>query len=301
MNISSVRSMTGFARVRGTIGSVDVTISLKAVNHRGLDLHFYTGSEIDPFEASMRSVIKKHVNRGHLDIRVQLASSAGATALNVDQARLDAYVSAYEAFAQKYGIAAPPDLNAAFRVPGILTEAAGVEIPSDFEAPFLDLLEQALRMLNEFRSREGAELVQVMLQRNNSISQAAEQAEAIRGTATAAFQNRLRERLAELLGSANVDPQRLAQEAAMLADRSDIGEEISRLKIHARQVYDLLTASTAEVGKKLDFLLQEMNREANTMLSKTSGIGEVGLGITELALNAKADIEKIREQSLNLE
>jgi len=301
MNISSVRSMTGFARVRGAIGSVDVTISLKAVNHRGLDLHFYTGSEIDPFEASMRSMIKKHVNRGHLDIRVQLSSSAGATALNVDQSRLDAYIAAYEASAQKYGITAPPDLNAAFRVPGILMEAAGVEISSDFEAPFLDLLEQALRTLNEFRSREGVELVQVMLQRNNSISQAAEQAEAIRGTATAAFQNRLRERLAELLGSANVDPQRLAQEAAMLADRSDIGEEISRLKIHSRQVHDLLTASTTEVGKKLDFLLQEMNREANTMLSKTSGIGEVGLGITELALNAKADIEKIREQSLNLE
>ena len=87
----------------------------------------------------------------------------------------------------------------------------------------------------------------------------------------------------------------------MLADRSDIGEEISRLKIHVRQVEDLLTGNSGEVGKKLDFLLQEMNRETNTMLSKTSGIGEVGLGITELALGAKADIEKIREQALNLE
>jgi uncharacterized protein (TIGR00255 family) len=129
----------------------------------------------------------------------------------------------------------------------------------------------------------------------------ADRVEAIRGVAVQAFHARLRERLAELLAGANVDPQRLAQEAAMLADRSDIGEEITRLRIHARQLEELLSSEKAEIGKKLDFLLQEMNREANTMLSKTSGIGEVGLGITELALAAKADIEKIREQTLNLE
>jgi uncharacterized protein (TIGR00255 family) len=293
--------MTGFARARGAVGEVDVTISLKAVNHRGLDIHFYASSELDPFEAAMRSAIKKYVARGHIDVRVQLASSGGSKGLEVDKGRLEAYVRAYNDAARQHGISDPPDLNAAFRIPGILSDASGFELPANFEHPLLELLEQALATLNEFRAREGAELVAVMRERNRAIAAAAEQIEQIRGDATAAFHNRLRERLAELLAGANLEPQRLAQEAAMLADRSDIGEEISRLEIHARQVEELLGGATAEVGKKLDFMLQEMNRETNTMLSKTSGIGEVGLGITEIALGAKADIEKIREQVLNIE
>jgi uncharacterized protein (TIGR00255 family) len=294
--------MTGFARVRGSIGQIEVTISVKTVNHRGLDLHFYAGSEIDPYEAAMRSAIKKYIARGHIDIRIQLASLSEANGLTLDKPRLAAYMAAYQEAAHQYGVSAKPDLSATFRIPGILSDASNnADLPSSFEAPFLELLERALNTLNTFREREGADLVAVMLERNRCIGNAAEQVEQIRGTATAAFHTRLRDRLADLLSGAAVDPQRLAQEAAMLADRSDIGEEISRLKIHSRQVEELLTGQAAEVGKKLDFLLQEMNRESNTMLSKTSGIGELGLGITELALGAKADIEKIREQALNLE
>jgi uncharacterized protein (TIGR00255 family) len=293
--------MTGFARVRGTVGKVEVTISVKTVNHRGLDLHFYMGPEMDPFEAAMRSAIKKHVGRGHLDVRVQLASSSGGSGISLDKPRLQAYMAAFQEAAKQYAIEDKPDLNSAFRIPGILSDTGGIELVPAFEQPFLQLLEQALTILNEFRAREGSELVAVMMERNRAIAEAAEQVDKIRCNATSAFHNRLRERLAELLGSANLDPQRLAQEAAMLADRSDIGEEVSRLKIHVRQVEELLSGGASEVGKKLDFLLQEMNRETNTMLSKTSGIGEVGLGITELGLGAKADIEKIREQALNLE
>ena len=122
----------------------------------------------------------------------------------------------------------------------------------------------------------------------------------IRARAIPLFQSRLTERLRELLRGNTVDPQRLAQEIAMLVDRSDISEEISRLRIHSDQLTELLT-SGGEIGKRLDFLLQEMNRETNTVLSKTTGIGELGLRITEIALSAKAEIEKIREQSLNLE
>ena len=293
--------MTGFARIRGVIGEVEVTISLKTVNHRGLDLHFHSGSEIDPFEPAMRSLIKKNISRGHVDIRVQLAAKGGGAGLSLDKSRLEAYMHAYRDAAKQYGINAQPDLGAVFRTPGILADTSGLELGPGFEPELLKLLEQALATLNEFRTREGSELVQVMRGRNRAVAEAAEQVESIRGSAVQAFHARLRERLADLLGGANLDPQRLSQEAAMLADRSDIGEEISRLKIHSRQVEELLASDAAEIGKKLDFLLQEMNREANTMLSKTSGIGEVGLGITNLALAAKADIEKIREQTLNLE
>lgn len=297
----STRSMTGYAKVRGTIEGIEVTISVKSVNHRGLDLHFYTGAELDPFETAMRAAIKKRIARGHIDIRIQLASANGSGGLSVDVPKLDGYVKAFRAMATRHAITAEPDLNAAFRLNGMLNDSAGIELAPSFEQPFIELLDQALATLNTFREREGAELVQVMLERNRAIAAAADQVEEIRHTATSAFQARLKERLSDLLGGANLDPQRLAQEAAMLADRSDIGEEISRLKIHARQVEEILTKGATEVGKKLDFLLQEMNRETNTMLSKTSGIGEVGLGITEIALGAKADVEKIREQTLNLE
>jgi uncharacterized protein (TIGR00255 family) len=124
--------------------------------------------------------------------------------------------------------------------------------------------------------------------------------EDIRQRALPYFHNRLKDRLSELLGGAQVDPGRLAQEAAILAERSDISEELVRLKTHADQT-DALLGAEGETGKKLDFLLQEMNRETNTILSKTGGLGEQGLTLTELGLAAKAEIDRIREQSLNIE
>jgi uncharacterized protein (TIGR00255 family) len=124
--------------------------------------------------------------------------------------------------------------------------------------------------------------------------------EEIRGRALPQFHQRLRDKLSELLGSAQIDPARLAQETAMLAERSDISEELVRLKTHVDQTCALISAE-GETGKKLDFLLQEMNREANTILSKTGGLGETGLVLTDLGLAAKAEIDRIREQSLNVE
>ena len=135
---------------------------------------------------------------------------------------------------------------------------------------------------------------------NRIVAAAATEMAEIRSRALPAFQNRLAERLNELLRNLALDQQRLAQEAALLADRSDIGEEISRLEIHSRQLEEILDGG-GEVGKKLDFLLQELNREANTLLSKTSGVAGEGLRITELGLLMKSEIEKCREQVQNLE
>lgn len=295
-----VRSMTGFARVRRNLGDADLVVTLKSVNHRALDLHFYTGAEIDPFEAAMRARIKTAVSRGHLTIRVAVEKHGGGGTLTLDRARLAGYIEAFRTACAEHGVYGEPDLNTAFRLPGMLCDSSSAELPAEMEKTLLEALDEALATLNSFRSREGAETVAVILERNASIQTAADRIEEIRGRALEAFHSRLRERLTELLGSNGIDPQRLAVEAAMLADRSDIGEEIARLRIHSRQVDELMAAG-GEVGKKLDFLLQELNRETNTVLSKTSGIGEAGLGITEIGLAAKADIEKIREQALNLE
>ena len=296
-----LRSMTGFARVRESVSDIEIVISIKSVNHRGLDIHFYTGAELDPFESAMRSAVKKYCSRGHLDIRTQLSrSGSGGSTLGVDAAKLDGWIAAFRDAASKYGLSAEPDLNAAFRVPGILSDNAALELPECFEAPLVGLLEKGLDHLNAFREREGSEIGVLLIDRAENLSRTADDFESCRKTAFPAYQSRLRDRLSDLLAGSSIETQRIVQEAAILADRSDIGEEIERLRIHAGQVRELLLNGD-EVGKKLDFLLQEMNRETNTILSKTTGLGDHGLRITDLAVRAKSDIEKMREQSLNLE
>jgi len=295
-----IRSMTGYARVKKAIHGIDAVVSLKSVNHRGLDLHFHMSSDLDPFEAAIRAAVKRNVGRGHVDIRISLAKAGGPVVMDVDSVRLENYLAAFAKVAAQHKLPNEPDLNSALRIPGMLQEAGGLELAADFEAPLVAAVEEALAVLNQFRTREGADLVKVMLERNAVILDAAQRIESIRTRAVEAFHARLKERLADLLNGAGLDPQRVAQEAALLADRSDVGEETARLKIHAVQLAEILTKES-DAGKKIDFLLQEMNRETNTILSKTSGIGEGGLGITELALAAKSDIEKIREQALNIE
>ena len=295
-----IRSMTGFARETRNTEFGEIVVGIKSVNHRGLDLHFHLSSEMEPFEQSMREAIKRAVLRGHIDIRATLAGPNGAESGGLNEPLLKAYLAAFRKIAAQEGITAEPDLNAALRIPGMFANSEAAEPDPGAEKAILSVFESALAALNRFRSREGKELAAVIRQHNHSLASAAHEMEKIRASALAAFQARLSDRLKELLKTAAIDPQRLAQEAAILADRSDIHEEIARLKIHSRQLDELLDAG-GEVGKKLDFLLQELNRETNTILSKTSGVGENGLRITDLALAAKADIEKMREQSLNLE
>jgi uncharacterized protein (TIGR00255 family) len=273
---------------------------VKSVNHRGLDIHVRGPESLDVFEAAIRATVKNHMARGHVEVRVSLPSTANGTAPELNRTLLDAYLKAFQDAADTLGLDSEPDLNAALRVPGMLTSAEEAE-PDPSTGPVLQAaVEDALIQMNAFREREGAEIAAEMRKHNARVAASAAEMERIREGATEAFQSRLGERLKDLLKGTQIDPQRLAQEAAILADRSDIGEELARLKIHSAQTGALLDGG-GEVGKKLDFLLQEMNRETNTVLSKTNGIGETGLRITELALATKSDIEKIREQSLNLE
>lgn len=292
--------MTGFARVRRPLGDAEVVVSVKTLNHRGLDVQVHAPSSADPFENAIRALVKSRVSRGHVEVRVAIPQGSAGGGVGVNRPLLEQYLKAFREIAAEHGIEAAPDLNSALRIPGIFGESADTEPPEGTEAALLAALAEALEELNAFRAREGAEIAAEMRSYNACVASVAGDMEKIRTGATAAFHARLSERLKDLLKGAQIDPQRLAQEAAILADRSDIGEELARLKIHSAQLAALLQAG-GEVGKKLDFLLQEMNRETNTVLSKTGGAGEAGLRITELALEAKSAIEKIREQSLNLE
>jgi uncharacterized protein (TIGR00255 family) len=254
---------------------------------------------MDALENAMRAVIKRSVLRGHIDVRCSaLRASNGSSGLNLPLLR--SYLAAFRKAASEEGIEARPDLNRILLLPGMFGAAAEGEPDPASESAILAAIEEAAEKLNQFRAREGAELAAFIREQNSAIRESAAEMAQIREKAVPAFHKRLVEKLRELLGSVGLDPQRLAQEAALLADRGDIGEEISRLQIHSRQLDEILN-SGGEVGKRLDFLLQELNRETNTILSKTSGIGDLGLRITELALATKASIEKIREQALNLE
>jgi len=247
--------------------------------------------------------VKGSVVRGHVEIRVSLPKTAtGDAVLVLNREFLHQYVHIFREEAAALDLESTPDLNAALRIPGMFAAAAADSAgpPEGSESALEEALARALDELNEFRSREGSAIAAELRGHNQRVTEAAGHMEQLRAAASEYFQKRLAERLQEVAKGIHIDPQRLAQEAAILADRSDIGEELARLKIHSGQLAALLEAG-GEVGKKLDFLLQEMNRETNTILSKTSGAGEPAMKITELALASKTAIEKIREQSLNLE
>lgn len=293
--------MTGFARVKRTIPQGELTFSLKSVNHRGLDLHFHFPPEFDGLENDIRAALKSGLARGHVQIHLSFARATSEGEAPLNRPLLDAYIRAFREAAKAHQLIGEPDLNALLRVPGILTASAdGDDVSDEAAQAVLELAGEALVMLNAFREREGAATARELRQRCENIAGLVERMEEIREGAIPAFQKRLRDKLADLLHGAAIDPQRVAQEAALLADRSDIAEELVRLRTHSEQLESMLKGG-GEIGKRLDFLLQEMNRESNTILSKTGGLGDLGLTITELALAAKSEIDKIREQSLNLE
>lgn len=298
---SPIRGMTGYARARRVFPWGEAVVAIKSVNHRALDLHFHLPDEASSFEPALREAIRSRVARGHVDVRVTISRSGpdGGAALNVSMLR--AYRDALRQASETLGVAAPPiDLNAVLALPGMLTVSRDEEPDAAAEEGLLATLDEAIASLDAFRLREGAATAAGIVQHNGAIRAATAAMEEIRVRALPVLRDRLQSRLRELLDGVPLDPHRLAQEAALLADRGDIGEELERLKMHSAELGEIV-ARGGEVGKRLDFLLQEMNRESNTILSKTGGAGELGLRLTGLALAAKADVEKIREQSLNLE
>jgi uncharacterized protein (TIGR00255 family) len=230
----------------------------------------------------------------------------GAGTVEVNHELVGSYMKAVEQLRQEYDVKAEPDLVALFRLPGVVAApgAAG-ELQSEEKQERLGeqmevCLEQALNKLEAMRRSEGQALTMEMQGILEQVAARTAEIDTLTERVRPAIARRLAERLEELLKGVQVDPIRLAQEAAMLAERSDVSEELARLRSHVEQFRKLL-ASAGEAGKKLDFLLQEMQREANTLLSKTPGVESEGLAITGLALEVKSDIEKLREQAQNVE
>ncbi len=293
-----IRSMTGFAQVKGQInGRLGFTLSLKSVNHRFLDLHFRLPSDSDSLEMKLRRVLKEKLARGHVELALNLERSGGDNfALN--RQMVGAYIAAFRAAAAEFSLSAEPDLNTILRIPGAL-EAAVLPADGELETSVLAQIDEALHKLNQMREEEGRGTERELRHCMAQVQKASEGVEQHRHTVLQAYAERLKLRMQELIGS-QVEPERVLQEAALLVDRSDIQEELVRLHTHVKHFLGLLDQG-GEVGKKLDFLLQEMNREANTLLSKTSGLAGEALKITEMGLAIKTEIEKAREQVQNIE
>ncbi len=293
-----IRSMTGFSQVKGQVGAnLAFSLWIKSVNHRFLDLHFRLPANADALEMTLRRLLKEKIARGHVDVNLSF-EQGGAVPLSLNRQLVWAYVQAFRTAAAETGIASEPDLNAVLRLPGALDSAAS---PAEEELTpvVLAKLDEALRRLNHMREEEGRAMERELRERMAHLKVACMEVRKHRESVLRTYSDRLKSRMQEWLGT-TMDPDRILQEAALLADRSDIQEELVRLENHAQHFLGLLDAE-GEVGKKLDFLLQEMNREANTLLSKTSGLAGDAIRITEAGLAMKADIEKAREQVQNIE
>jgi uncharacterized protein (TIGR00255 family) len=294
----ALRSMTGFAQIKGQVNAqMAFSLSLKAVNHRFLDLHFRLPSDTDALEMKLRRTIKERMARGHVEVILNLDRS-GPNGVALNRQLIAGYVQAFRTAADEFGVEGEPDLNVVLRMPGAM-ESGAERSGDELDAAVMLRVEEALAKLNEMREQEGRSINSELRARMASLEKAAAGVEAHRSTILRAYSERLQSRMSELLG-AQVDKERILQEVAVLVDRSDIQEELVRLSAHVKHFVGLLDEG-GEVGKKMDFLLQEMNREANTLLSKTSGLAGEALKITEMGLLMKSEIEKSREQVQNLE
>jgi uncharacterized protein (TIGR00255 family) len=296
--------MTGYAQARLETADLALRVSVKSVNHRFLDLKMRLAEGLEPYEPRLRQMVRERIHRGHVELQV-IAEPRTAATIQVNQELVKAYMRAAEALRQETRAAADVDVVALLRLPGVIS-GLGIAAPQSEESreklgrALEECLGEALTKLDDMRRAEGSHLIEELNKRLTKIEEEAGQVRVLAETLRPAFARRLQARLAELLNGVSLEPARLAQEAALLAERSDIGEELQRLRSHVAQFAGLLRGA-GEMGKKLDFLLQEMNREANTLLSKTPGVDSEALAITGLALEIKADIEKLREQVQNIE
>ena len=297
-----IYSMTGFARVQVRVNDqLGYILSLKSVNHRFLDVQLRLPPGLDALEMELRRILKEHLVRGHIEVMLSVDRNAAQVA-GYNRELVSGYLAAFNSAREEFGLDGQPDLNGILRLPGVLqTDSRGTG-DDDLAALAESVQQQIVPLLGELktmRAREGDSLESILRASLNRLADAVEGVALLRPEVEQRYQERLTQRLIAATGT-EFNRQRLLEEVAVLVDRSDIAEELARMTTHIGHFRELL-ASSGEVGKKLDFLLQEMNREANTLLSKTGGVGGKGTRITELGLAMKAEIEKAREQIQNVE
>jgi len=290
--------MTGYAQVKGQVHDrLGFTLSLKSVNHRFLDLHLRMPADTDALEMQLRRALKSKLARGHVELTLSI-ERADAQGIAVNKELVNGYISAFRDIAREFSVTGEPDLNAIFKIPGAL-DGAGSDFDEETEKAVVAKLDDAVSRLDSMRAEEGKGIDRQLREHMQRLLDVTHEIGKHRAAVSRAYMEKVQLRMQELVGS-HAERDRILQEAALLAERSDIREELVRMETHVQHFVGLLDKG-GEVGKKLDFLLQEMGREANTLLSKTSGVAGEALRITEVGLVMKAEIEKSREQVQNVE
>ncbi|MEP6864777.1 MAG: YicC/YloC family endoribonuclease [Deltaproteobacteria bacterium] len=288
-----MRSMTGFGRGVAEHAGVRATVDLRSVNHRFLDLKLR--AQIAPsLEDQLATKIRGSVERGSISVAVNIVRPPTASSVRIDEGAAQRAHEALRSLATTLGVA-PPDLALVLAQPGVVATTDSAEEPEAADAAILGALDQALAQLQAMRAAEGRALERELLARLDELAKLRGAIEGQAAGVAEQLQQKLRERLARLIGDAAVDPARLAQEVALLAERADITEELVRLDSHLEQARTIAKGATAS-GRKLDFLVQEIGRELNTIGSKSQRT-EISAAIVE----AKSVLEKMREQVQNVE
>ncbi|MBA3334552.1 MAG: YicC family protein [Acidobacteria bacterium] len=292
-----MKSMTGFGRGAAAGEKFAVSVEIKTVNNRFLDLNLRLANELQTLEANLKRLISLRLSRGRVEVFINY-ERASDVAYELNRPLINGYLSALKTMQTEFTLSGEPDLNVIARLPNALQTKA-----DDLSAEFIEAVETsfniALDELEKMREAEGESLKTELTERLLSIENHLPRIESESANVAEEYHLRLSKRVADFLAKSDsqieIDQARLAQEVAYLADRSDISEEITRLKIHLEQ-FRAIMHEEKEVGKRLDFLTQELNREANTIASKTNNIT-----VKESALSIKSYIEKIREQIQNVE
>jgi uncharacterized protein (TIGR00255 family) len=292
-----MKSMTGYGRGAVTGDDFSVSVDIKTVNNRFLDIHLRVGSELSSVEPAIKRRISSRLSRGRVDVTISFERTA-QMAYELNRPLIAGYVSALKQLQKDFNIGGELDINVLARIPGALQPARN-GVDARMIAAVEEAIDEALDELEKMRQQEGEALRLELRERVRKIEALVPTIEQSAAGLAEAYRLRLQKRVAELLNRGGqvveIDPARLAQEVAYLADRSDVSEEMVRLRSHLSQFQEAID-SQGETGKMLDFLLQELNREANTTLSKSTD-----LVIKEAGLAIKAEVEKLREQVQNVE
>lgn len=290
-----IRSMTGFGAADGVVAGMRMSAELRSVNHRFFNPSLKLPSMLARFEGDVREAMRRRIPRGHVTLTVRIDRDAAAAAA-IDEARFASYVGQLRALQERYGLGGEIDVATVMRMPEVFTSG---EEPRQIERPdeLLAIVDAAIGALMAMRGDEGARLAGYLAERVDVIASAVDRLERRAPERLVEQRERLRTAVQELAGGVAVDPQRLAQEVAILADRMDVGEELARFRSHLATFREALSGRDDEpVGKRLGFLLQELLREANTTGSKANDVAM----LADVML-IKEEIERIREQVENLE
>ena len=291
-----IKSMTGYGRAKETFGSRDITVEVRSVNNKFLDCSVKMPRAYIFAEDSVKSCVQKSLTRGKADVFVTVVNGEKQNvAIDINRPVLEGYLAAFKTMCDEYGVADNVSVTSLARLPDVLTITEQEEDLEQLQSQICAVAEKALSEHDAMRSREGVKLYEDVSGRLTTIEKLVSVVEERSPETVAEYRQKLLTKMQEVLGSANVEESRILTEAAIFADKVAVDEETVRLRSHISQMRQMLESDTP-VGRKMDFLIQEMNRESNTIGSKGNDI-EIARTVVEL----KSEIEKIREQIQNVE